>query len=134
MPLAEESRLALALKVGAKRGLNVKLGNGGDGLEVADVSLDSRMEQLQYNDDGSIDLYIGAEAPEGKGSFTGLLTLHGVTRSVTGAVDVRRAGADLRVNASFPVELSNYGIPKPRYLGVGVRDTVQVEVAFAVSR
>jgi hypothetical protein len=38
------------------------------GTEISDVSLDSRMEQLQYNDDGSIDLYVGPEAPEGKES------------------------------------------------------------------
>ena len=74
------------------------------------------------------------DAPEGKGSFTGLLTLHGVTKTVTGTVDVRQAGAGLRVKASFPVDLSDYSIRKPRYLGVGVKDTVQVEVAFAVSR
>ena len=73
-------------------------------------------------------------APERKGSFTGLLTLHGVTRAVTGAVDVRQAGAGLRVTASFPVDLTSYGIRKPRYLGVGVKDIVQVEVAFVVSR
>jgi polyisoprenoid-binding protein YceI len=74
------------------------------------------------------------DAPNGKGSFTGLLTLHGVTRTVTGAVDVRQAGAGLRVKASFPVNLSDYSIRKPRYLGVGVKDTIQVEVAFAVIR
>ena len=53
---------------------------------------------------------------------------------MTGAVDVRQAGAGLRVKASFPVDLPDYGIAKPRYLGVGVKDTVQVEVAFAVAR
>jgi polyisoprenoid-binding protein YceI len=74
------------------------------------------------------------DAPNGKGSFTGLLTLHGVTRTVTGAVDVRQAGAGLRVKASFPVNLSDYSIRKPRYFGVGVKDTIQVEVAFAVIR
>lgn len=37
--------------------------NGGS--EIFDVSLDSRMDQLKYNPDGSIDLYVGAEAPEG---------------------------------------------------------------------
>jgi polyisoprenoid-binding protein YceI len=62
------------------------------------------------------------------------LTLHGVTKMVTGAVDVRQAGAGLRVKASFPVNLSDYSIRKPRYLGIGVKDTVQVEVAFAVTR
>ncbi|MBR9878479.1 MAG: DUF1254 domain-containing protein [Gammaproteobacteria bacterium] len=35
------------------------------GTEISDVSLDSRMEQLQYNEDGSIDLYIGPDAPSG---------------------------------------------------------------------
>lgn len=38
------------------------------GTELSDVSLDSRMDQLQYNDDGSIDLHVGAEAPEGMAS------------------------------------------------------------------
>jgi polyisoprenoid-binding protein YceI len=71
---------------------------------------------------------------EGKGSFEGLLTLHGVTRTVTGDVDVRQAGAALHVKASFPVNLSEYSIRKPRYLGVGVKDIVQVEVVFAVTR
>ncbi len=73
-------------------------------------------------------------APEGKGSFAGLLTLHGVTKTVTGVVDVRQAGAGLRVKAAFHVDLSDYSIPKPRYLGVGVSNTVQVEVAFDLSR
>jgi polyisoprenoid-binding protein YceI len=73
-------------------------------------------------------------APEGKGSFTGLLTVHGVAKTVSGAVDVRRAAGGLRVKASFELDLSDYGIAKPRYLGVGVTNTVQVEVAFDVSR
>lgn len=73
-------------------------------------------------------------APEGRGTFTGSLTLHGVTQPVTGQVEVRQTGAGLRVKASFPVALMAYGIPKPRYLGIGVKDTVVVEVAFPVSR
>ena len=44
------------------------------------------------------------------------------------------AGAGLRVKASFPVNLPEYSIRKPRYLGIGVKDTVQVDVAFAVTR
>jgi hypothetical protein len=38
------------------------------GTELKDVALNSRMEQLQYNEDGSVDLYIGAKAPKGMGS------------------------------------------------------------------
>ncbi|WP_075349147.1 DUF1214 domain-containing protein [Algoriphagus marinus] len=35
------------------------------GTEVPSTSLDSKMKQLQYNEDGSIDLYIGNKAPKG---------------------------------------------------------------------
>lgn len=74
------------------------------------------------------------DAPEGKGSFTGLLALHGVTKTVAGTVDVRPIGEDLHVKASFPVNLLDYSIRRPRYLGVGVKDVVQVDVAFSVAR
>jgi len=77
---------------------------------------------------------LGPVAPEGKGSFTGLLTVHGIAKTVTGPVDVRRADGGLRVKASFRLDLSDYGIAKPRYLGIGVTNTVRVEVAFDVSR
>lgn len=95
--------------------------NKGTGFETATLS--------------AIDLTgLSPVAPAGKGSFTGLLTVHGVTKPVTGAVDVRRAGGGLRVTASFRLDLADYGIAKPRYLGIGVTNTVQVEVAFDVSR
>jgi len=74
------------------------------------------------------------DAPEGRGSFTAALTVHGVTKPVTGAIDVRRSGAGLHVTAAFPVTLADYSIRRPRYLGVGVKDTVTVQVTFAVTR
>ena len=77
---------------------------------------------------------LNPDAPEGKGVFTAALTVHGVTKPVTGSVDVRRANRGLRVKALFPVTLSDYGIPAPRYLGVGVKDTVQIQVAFTAAR
>lgn len=38
------------------------------GTELKDVTLGSRSEQLQYNKDGSVDIYVGAKAPKGKES------------------------------------------------------------------
>jgi polyisoprenoid-binding protein YceI len=72
--------------------------------------------------------------PESTRSFTGLLTLHGVTRAVSGSAGIRPTSNGVRVKANFPVALADYGIPTPRYLGVGVKDVVQVEVAFGASR
>ena len=77
---------------------------------------------------------LNPDAPAGKGSFTGSLMLHGVTKTVTGPVEIRQAGSGWRVRASFPVNLPDYSIDKPRYLGVGVKDTVQVSVTFTATQ
>ena len=77
---------------------------------------------------------LNVDAPGGKGSFTGSLMLHGVKKTVTGPVEIRQAGTGWRVRASFPVNLPDYNIDKPRYLGVGVKDTVQVLVTFTVTQ
>jgi len=69
-------------------------------------------------------------SPQGRGTFEAMLSLHGVTRAVRGQVEIRRAGQGLRIQASFPVALKDYGIAEPRYLGVGVRDEVSVQVTF----
>lgn len=76
---------------------------------------------------------LNVDAPEGKGSFTGALTLHGVKKMVSGPVEVRKSGPALRVRASFPVNLPDYSIPEPRYLGVGVKNMVQVDVTFTTT-
>ena len=74
----------------------------------------------------------GAEAAglNGKGKFSGTLRLHGVERPVGGSVEIRRMAQTTRVRASFPVSITQFGIPTPRYLGVGVRDEVTVQVTF----
>ena len=77
---------------------------------------------------------LNADAAAGKGSFTGSLMLHGVKKTVTGPVEIRQAGAAWRVRASFPVNLPDYNIDKPRYLGVGVKDMVQVSVTFTATQ
>jgi len=76
---------------------------------------------------------LNPDAPEGNGSFTASLTLHGVTETVSGPVEVRKAGAGLRIRAAFPVNLPDYNIPEPRYLGVGVKNTVHVDVTFTTA-
>ncbi len=77
---------------------------------------------------------LSPDAPRGKGSFTGSLTLHGVKKAVTGPVDVQQAGGGVQVKASFSITLSDYDIAQPRYMGVGVKNVVQVQVAFVAAQ
>jgi polyisoprenoid-binding protein YceI len=77
---------------------------------------------------------LNPESPQGKGSFTGSLTLHGVKKTVSGSVNVNKSAAGLRVNAAFPINLSDHGVSEPRYMGVGVKNTVQVQVTFTVTQ
>jgi polyisoprenoid-binding protein YceI len=71
---------------------------------------------------------IRVEKLAGKTPFRAVLMLHGQTREVTGTADIKPEGDGYRLNASFPVRVSEFGIPEPTYLGVGVKDEVVVRV------
>ena len=76
---------------------------------------------------------IQVDASDGKGAFRGVLTLHGQKRNVAGTAIIRRRGdGSAHVDAEFPLKVSEFQIPKPTYLGVGVKDEIQVKVAFTV--
>lgn len=81
------------------------------------------------------DIVLAGDAATAGGSatFTATLLVHGVERPVRGDARVSRNGDRVRVDASFPVVLADHQISKPRYLGVGVRDQVQVKVRFEAS-
>jgi polyisoprenoid-binding protein YceI len=68
--------------------------------------------------------------PAGKVKFTGVLTLHGMTRDLSGAANIKQAGKNINVEASFPLKVSDFDIPSPTYLGVGVRNQISVAVNF----
>jgi polyisoprenoid-binding protein YceI len=70
----------------------------------------------------------------GSTTFTAMLQVHGTKKPVSGQAKVTRSGSDVRVEASFPVSLPDFGVAEPRYLGVGVKDQVQVRVKFGGTR
>jgi hypothetical protein len=72
---------------------------------------------------------IRIDKAEGEGTFRGTLTLHGQKREVVGSTSVQKKDGQVRVSAAFPLKVSDFQIPKPTYLGIGVRDEVQVKVS-----
>jgi hypothetical protein len=81
----------------------------------------------------NIDLGGVTETFQGRTRFTAELLIHGVKKAVAGQAEVRREGPGVRVDAGFPVTLADFGIAKPRYLGVGVKDDVQVRVSLVAT-
>jgi len=74
-----------------------------------------------------------ADVPEGKRRFTARLRLHGTTHPVEGQATLSKRESSVRVEASFPIRISDYGIADPRYLGIGVRNEVSVHVIFVAN-
>jgi polyisoprenoid-binding protein YceI len=68
------------------------------------------------------------ESFDGATPFTGTLLLHGVKRPVAGTAEIHSEGMSRRVRAEFPVELSEWAVKTPEYLGVGVGSRLLVKV------
>ena len=73
---------------------------------------------------------IRIEKLAGKSTFKGTLLLHGQRQEVTGIADLQQRDGRIRVQAQFPIRVSAFRIPKPTYLGVGVRDEIQIKVVL----
>jgi polyisoprenoid-binding protein YceI len=59
-------------------------------------------------------------------AFKGMLTLHGVTREISGTSRFR--GNEQTIDAKFNIELSDYGIAIPEHMGITVSKVAEVEV------
>ena len=71
-----------------------------------------------------------ATTAQGKTPFQATLRIHGVAKAVRGVADIKRSGASVRITARLPIHLPAFEIAKPRYLGVGVKDDIEVVVSF----
>ena len=74
-----------------------------------------------------------AGSVKGKVPFSGTFLLHGTQRPVSGQAEIRRDAGSIRVEATFTVAIADYGIPKPQYLGVGVKNEVQAKAILVAT-
>ena len=73
------------------------------------------------------------EAFRGRTAFSAVLLLHGVRQPVSGTGEIRAEGPTFRVDASFPLTLTDFGITPPEYLGVGVANRLLVTVRLTAT-
>ena len=71
---------------------------------------------------------------EGRSPFIGSLRMHNVTKPIAGTAEIRRDGAAVRVTATFQIQLTDFAVEPPMYMGVGVGNKLIVKVAFAAAR
>ena len=76
---------------------------------------------------------IEVETLEGKAAFRGVLALHGQTKPVSGFAEVHFRDGRYRIEAQFSLRVSDYQIPTPSYLSIGVRDEIKVKVRFTAA-
>lgn len=64
----------------------------------------------------------------GESAFEGTLTLHGVTKPISGTAKVQKKKGQVEMDYDFKVGLTEYGIKVPNYLGVTVKNDVTITV------
>jgi polyisoprenoid-binding protein YceI len=102
------------------------------GISLRDRHLRNNYLEVQRGADFAVAKLenIRVERAPGKTTFRGTLRVHGQQREISGTADVTPDGKGYRLAASFPVRVSEFQIPEPSYLGVGVQDEVTVRVNF----
>lgn len=84
---------------------------------------------------GTLPLAAPLRAPAASGrataTFSGTLTLHGVTKGVSFPVEVSRDGAQATATGSFTVLLSDYEMKRPSLFGIVAEDEVALKVSLA---
>jgi polyisoprenoid-binding protein YceI len=73
------------------------------------------------------------ETFDGTTPFTGTMLLHGVKHPVAGTVEIHSEGTNRRVRAEFPLELTEWSVVPPEYLGVGVGSKLLVKVTLTAT-
>jgi len=71
---------------------------------------------------------------EGKTPFNATLVLHGQRKEISGTAELKPQGGRIRIQAHFPIHVSQFAIAKPTYLGVGVKDELQVTVTMTMEQ
>jgi len=104
------------------------------GIAVCDRHMRENYLEIEKGPDFAVATFdqIRVEKLDGKSTFKGTLSLHGQRQEVAGTADLHQRDGRIRVQAQFPIKVSAFQIPKPTYLGVGVRDEIQIKVVMTV--
>lgn len=72
-----------------------------------------------------------ADGQTAQGQSTGKMTLHGKSKDVSFTYVIKRAGDTYQVQGTLPLNLKDYDINVPSYLGVTVQPDIETQVSFS---
>lgn len=115
--------------------ITVPLGNLTTGISLRDKHMKEKYLHVQQYPSTELRVSRGAmhlpKAGEtSTGDTTGSLALHGQTRNVSFHYSTRREGELYRVTGSMRIDMTQFGIEQPSYLGVSVKKDVDITVRF----
>ena len=115
---------------GANVTVTAQLGNLSTGIGLRDRHTKKYLEVAKY---GSAQLQVPRASLNfngGSGDATGSLTIHNTTKPSTFHYTATKQGSSFSVKATTKILLTDYGIEVPSYMGVTVKNEVNLEVSF----
>ena len=123
---------------GAKIVIKVPLRNLTTGIALRDDHM--RNKYLQIGSYPNAELSVDRASihfPTGDGTASGdangTMAIHGKTKNVSFHYNVARTGGSLHVGGTTKLDIRDYGIDIPSYLGVTVKPDIDVEVQFTAT-
>ncbi len=115
--------------------VTVPLGNLKTGVDLRDQHMrDKYLEVPKYPNAQLVVAKSAIKMPaaggDSSGDAQGTMNLHGKSKNVTFHYVARKDGGTMKVGGTVRVDMRDYGISIPSYMGVTVKPEVDVEVKF----
>ncbi|MFT3774306.1 MAG: YceI family protein [Minicystis sp.] len=111
--------------------ITVPLGNITTGIELRDKHTKEYLETDKYPNATLVVARSALKLPDGgEGDAKGKLTVHGQTKDVNFHYSAKKSGDTFDVKGTTRININDFGIKTPTYLGVGVKPDVDVFANF----
>jgi polyisoprenoid-binding protein YceI len=114
---------------GANAIVSVPLGGLSTGIALRDKHM--KEKYLETDKFPNAELTVARSAvKEGSGSAQGTMKIHGQSKPVTFSYSAKKSGAGYAVDGTVRINIKDFGVEVPSYLGVTVKPEVDVAVKF----
>jgi polyisoprenoid-binding protein YceI len=118
--------------------ITVPLANLGTGISLRDRHMKEKYLEVQKYPSATLSISRTAlKLPSGEDKVEtdvpSMINLHGQTRPVTVHYEAKRDGSSLSARGKFHINMTDFGITVPSYLGVTVKPDVDVSANFRVA-